>query len=87
MLTALSKAGGLRSASSFVSAAYFSPSTQSATGLAVGGMLFAQDVARMGITSGTTGLPVGLHVRLIPQDLRALHLDLFSLPSDFDFLQ
>jgi len=26
-------------------------------------------------------------VRLIPQDLRALHLDLFSLPSDFDFLQ
>jgi hypothetical protein len=26
-------------------------------------------------------------VRLIPQDLRALHLDLFSLPSDFNFLQ
>ena len=26
-------------------------------------------------------------VRLIPQDLHALHLDLFSLPSDFDFLQ
>jgi hypothetical protein len=51
MLTALSKAeGGLRSASSFVIAAYFS-------------------------------------VRLIPQDLRALHLDLFSLPSDFNFLQ
>jgi hypothetical protein len=44
MLTALSKAEGLRCASSFVTAAYFS-------------------------------------VRLIPQDLRALHLDLFSLPS------
>jgi hypothetical protein len=27
------------------------------------------------------------YVRLIPQDLRALHLDLFSLPSDFNFLQ
>jgi hypothetical protein len=27
------------------------------------------------------------HVRFIPQDLRALHLDLFSLPSDFDFLR
>ncbi len=26
-------------------------------------------------------------VRLIPQDLRALHLDLFSLPSYSDFLQ
>jgi hypothetical protein len=26
-------------------------------------------------------------VRLIPQDLRALHLNLFSLPSDSDFLQ
>ncbi len=26
-------------------------------------------------------------VRLIPQDLRALHLDLFSLPSDSDFLR
>jgi hypothetical protein len=26
-------------------------------------------------------------VRLISQDLRALHLDLFSLPSDSDFLQ
>jgi len=50
MLTALSKAEGLRSASSFVIAAYF-------------------------------------YVRLIPQDLRALHLDLFSLPSYFDFLQ
>jgi hypothetical protein len=24
-------------------------------------MLFAQDVARMGVTSGTTGLSVGLH--------------------------
>jgi hypothetical protein len=50
MLTALSKAEGRRSASSFVTAAYF-------------------------------------YVRLIPQDLRTLHLDLFSLPSDFDFLQ
>ena len=50
MLTALSKAEGLRCASSLVTAAYFS-------------------------------------VRLIPQDLRALHLDLFSLPSDFNFLQ
>jgi hypothetical protein len=50
MLTALSKAEGLRCASSFVTAAYF-------------------------------------YVRLIPQDLRALHLDLFSLPSDFNFLQ
>jgi hypothetical protein len=50
MLTALSKAEGLRCATSFVIAAYFS-------------------------------------VRLIPQDLRALHLDLFSLPSDFDFLR
>jgi len=48
MLTAPSKAEGLRCASSFVTAAYFS-------------------------------------VRLIPQDLRALHLDLFSLPSDFNF--
>jgi hypothetical protein len=28
-----------------------------------------------------------LYVRLIPQDLRALHLDLFSLPSDLKFLQ
>jgi hypothetical protein len=27
------------------------------------------------------------YVRLIPQDLRALYLDLFSLPSDFNFLQ
>jgi hypothetical protein len=27
------------------------------------------------------------HVCLIPQDLRALHLDLFSLPSDFNFSQ
>jgi hypothetical protein len=27
------------------------------------------------------------YVRLIPQDLRALHLDLFSLPSDSDFLR
>ena len=26
-------------------------------------------------------------VRLIPRDLRALHLDLFSLPPDFNFLQ
>ncbi len=26
-------------------------------------------------------------VRLIPQELRAVHLDLFSLPSDFNFLQ
>jgi hypothetical protein len=26
-------------------------------------------------------------VRFIPQDLRALHLDLFSLPSDSDFLR
>jgi len=50
-------------------------------------MLFAQDVTRMGVTSSTTGLSVGLHVRLIPQDLRALHLDLFSLPSDSDFLR
>jgi hypothetical protein len=50
MLTALSKAEGLRCASSFVTAPY-------------------------------------LYVRLIPQDLRALHLDLFSLPSCFDFLQ
>jgi len=41
----------------------------------------------MGITGNTTGLAVGLHVRPIVQDLRALHLDLFSLPSDFDFLQ
>ena len=50
MLTALSKAEGLRCAASFVIAAYF-------------------------------------YVRLIPQDLRALHLDLFSLPSDSDFLR
>jgi len=50
MLTALSKAEGLSSASSFVIAAYF-------------------------------------YVRLIPQDLRALHPDLFSLPFYFDFLQ
>jgi hypothetical protein len=50
MLTALSKAEGLRCAASFVIAAYFS-------------------------------------VRLILQDLRALHLDLFSLPSDSDFLR
>jgi hypothetical protein len=50
MLTALSKAEGLRSVSSFVTAAYSC-------------------------------------VRLIPQDLRALHLDLFSLPSDLDFLR
>ncbi len=50
MLTALSKAEGLRFASSFVTAAYF-------------------------------------YVRLIPQDLRALHLHLFSVPSDLDFLQ
>jgi len=42
---ALRKAEGLRCASSFVTAPYFS-------------------------------------VRLISQDLRALHLDLFSLPSD-----
>jgi hypothetical protein len=41
----------------------------------------------MGVTSSTTGLAVGLHVRVISQDLRDLHLDLFSLPSDFDFLQ
>jgi len=27
------------------------------------------------------------YVRLIPHDLRALHLNLFSLPSDFNFLQ
>jgi hypothetical protein len=26
-------------------------------------------------------------VRFIPQDLRALHLDLFSLPSDSGFLR
>jgi len=50
MLTALSKAEGLRSASSFVIAAYF-------------------------------------YVRLVPHDLRALHLDLFSLPSDYNYLQ
>jgi len=50
MLTALSKAEGLRSALSFVIAAYF-------------------------------------YVRLIPQDLRALHLNLFSLPFDLDFLR
>ena len=49
-LMALSKAEGLRSASSFVTAPYS-------------------------------------YVRLIPQGLRALHLDLFSLPSYFDFLQ
>jgi hypothetical protein len=49
MLTALSKAEGLRCGTSFVIAAYF-------------------------------------YVRLIPQDLRASHLDLFSLPSDSDFL-
>jgi hypothetical protein len=47
---ALSKVEGLRSASSFVTAAYFS-------------------------------------TRLMSQDLRALHLDLFPLPSDFEFLQ
>jgi hypothetical protein len=50
MLTASQKVHLLRSASSFVTAAYF-------------------------------------YVRLIPQYLRALHLDLFSLPSVFDFLQ
>jgi hypothetical protein len=50
MLTALSKAEGLRCAASLVIAAYF-------------------------------------YVRLIPQDLRALHLDLFSLPSGSEFLQ
>jgi hypothetical protein len=50
MLRALSKAEGLRWATSFVIAAYF-------------------------------------YVRLIPQDLPALHLDLFSLPSDSDFLR
>jgi hypothetical protein len=50
MLTALSKAEGLRCASSFVTATYF-------------------------------------YVRLVPQDLRALHLDLFSLPFDLDFSQ
>jgi hypothetical protein len=44
-LMALSRVEGLRCASSFVTAPYFS-------------------------------------VRLIPQDLCALHLDLFSLPSD-----
>jgi len=49
-MTASKKVHLLRSASSFVTAAYFS-------------------------------------VRLIPQDLRALHLDLFSLPSYSDFLQ
>jgi hypothetical protein len=49
MLTALSKAEGLRCASSFVTAAY-------------------------------------LYVPLIPQDLRPVHLDLVSLPSDFTFL-
>jgi hypothetical protein len=27
------------------------------------------------------------YVRFIPQDLRALHLDLFSLPSGSEFLQ
>ncbi len=26
-----------------------------------------------------------LYVRIIPQDLRALNLDLFTLPSNFDF--
>jgi hypothetical protein len=50
MLTALSKAEGLRSASSFVTGTHF-------------------------------------YVRLIPQDLRALHLNFFSLPSDLDFLR
>jgi len=50
MLTALSEAEGLRSASSFVTAAYF-------------------------------------FVRLIPQDLRAVHLNPFSLPSELDFLR
>jgi len=29
----------------------------------------------------------GLYVRFVPQDLRALNLDLFTLPSDFDSLQ
>jgi len=87
MLTALSKAEGRRCASPFFIAAYFYPSTQSATALAVGECSLLRMSARMGVTSGTTGLPVGLHVRLISQDLRALHLDLFSLPSDFDFLQ
>ena len=28
-----------------------------------------------------------LYVRFVPQDLRALNLDLFTLPSDFDFLR
>jgi hypothetical protein len=28
-----------------------------------------------------------LSVRLIPQDLRALNLELFTLPSGFDFLR
>ena len=28
-----------------------------------------------------------LKVRLIPQDLRALNLELFTLPSNFDFLR
>ena len=28
-----------------------------------------------------------LSVRLIPQDLRALNLELFALPSNFDFLR
>jgi hypothetical protein len=50
MLTALSKAEGLRCTASFVIAAYFS-------------------------------------VRLIPQDLRALHLELFTLPSGSDLLR
>jgi hypothetical protein len=48
-------------------------------------MLFAQDVARMGVTSNTIGLAVGLHLRLTPQDLRALNLEFFTLPSNFDF--
>jgi hypothetical protein len=28
-----------------------------------------------------------LYVRFVPQDLRALNLDLFTLPSDFDFFR
>jgi len=28
-----------------------------------------------------------LYVRFVPQDLRALNLELFTLPSNFDFLR
>jgi len=50
-------------------------------------MLFAQDVARLSVTRGTTGLPVGLHKPCLNHDIfihTMLHHGISSTHTDED---